>query len=84
MVTGSGWTTEKLGFDYQQGQETVLFFTEARPVPGPTQPLGNRGTFSGIKRPGCVADYSHPSNAEVRNVRSYTSTPPFLSSWRGA
>jgi hypothetical protein len=29
----------------------------------------------GVKRPGCEADHSHPSNAEVREW-SYISTPP--------
>jgi hypothetical protein len=30
----------------------------------------------GIKRPGCEADHSSPSSAEVKNAWSYTSTPP--------
>jgi hypothetical protein len=51
---------------------------EARSALGPTQPLGIRGSFLGIKQPGCVANYSPPSSAEVRNARSYTSTPPFV------
>jgi hypothetical protein len=30
----------------------------------------------GVRRPGCEADYSPPSIAEVKNAWSYTSTPP--------
>jgi len=30
----------------------------------------------GVKRPGCGADHSSPSRAEVKNDWSYTSTPP--------
>jgi hypothetical protein len=36
---------------------------------------------SGIKPPGREVDHSFPSNAEVKNIWSYTSTPP---SWCGA
>jgi hypothetical protein len=34
-------------------------------------PVGTRGSF-----PGCEADHSPPSNAEVKNAWGYTSTPP--------
>jgi hypothetical protein len=30
----------------------------------------------GVKRPRCEADHSPPSSAEVKNVWSYTCTPP--------
>jgi hypothetical protein len=30
----------------------------------------------GVKRPGRETDHSSPSNTEVKNVWSYTSTPP--------
>jgi hypothetical protein len=56
-----------------------LLTTASRPVLGPTQPRMQRvpGALSlGVKRPGPRADYSHPSNAEVKNASSYTSTPP--------
>jgi len=33
------------------------------------------GISLGIKRPGLEADHSPPSNVEVKNVWSYTSTP---------
>jgi hypothetical protein len=30
----------------------------------------------GVKRPGCEADYSPPSSAEVKNACNYTFAPP--------
>jgi hypothetical protein len=32
----------------------------------------------GVKMPGREADHSPPSSAEVKNVWSYNSTPPFF------
>jgi len=32
----------------------------------------------GVKRPECEADHSSPSSAEVENMWSYTSTPPYV------
>jgi hypothetical protein len=37
-------------------------------------PMGTKGSFLGVKRPGCEADNSPPSNAEVKNAWSYNST----------
>jgi hypothetical protein len=45
----------------------------ARPA---SHPMGTRGSFPGVKRPGREADHSPPSSAEVKNIWSYTSTPP--------
>jgi hypothetical protein len=39
-------------------------------------PMGTRGSFPGVNRPGREADHSPPSSAEVRNAWGYTSTPP--------
>jgi hypothetical protein len=39
-------------------------------------PIGTRGFFPGVKRPGREADHSPPSSAKVKNAWSYTSTPP--------
>jgi hypothetical protein len=38
-------------------------------------PVGTGGS-QGVKRPAREADHSSPSSAEVKNGRSYTSTPP--------
>jgi hypothetical protein len=43
-----------------------------------TYPLGTGGSFPGIKQPWHEADHSPPSNAKVKNVWRYTSTPPRL------
>jgi hypothetical protein len=48
---------------------------------GPTQPplQGVPGALSlSVKRPGREADHSSPSNAEVKNAWSYTSTPTYV------
>jgi hypothetical protein len=37
-------------------------------------PMGTRGSFPGVQRPGREADHSPPSSAEVKNAWSYTST----------
>jgi hypothetical protein len=34
------------------------------------------GSFQGVKRPGREADYSPPTNGEVKKIWIYTSTPP--------
>jgi hypothetical protein len=39
-------------------------------------PIGIRGSFPGLKRPGREADHSPPSSAKVKNAWSYTSIPP--------
>jgi hypothetical protein len=41
-------------------------------------PMGTRGSFPGVKRPGREADHSPSSRAEVKNAWSYTSTPQYV------
>jgi hypothetical protein len=36
------------------------------------------GLIPGAKRPGRESDYSHLSNAEVKNTWSYTSSPQYV------
>jgi hypothetical protein len=51
-----------------------------RPVLGPTQSpvLRVQATFSTVlKRPGCEADHSPSTSAEVKQMWIYTSIPPF-------
>jgi hypothetical protein len=62
-----------------RGLGILLFTTVSRTALGPTQPpiqWGTRGSFPGVKRPGCEADHSPLSSVEVKNAWSYTSTPP--------
>jgi hypothetical protein len=39
-------------------------------------PMGNGGSFPGIKRPGREADHSPTTSTEVKNTLIYTFTPP--------
>jgi len=57
-----------------------LFATASKPALGITQTLiqwvsGGRGLSLGVKWPGRETDHSPPSTAEIKNGRSYTSTP---------
>jgi hypothetical protein len=70
-------------FYSRQEQWWIFFFfaTASRPNLGFTQAsysMGMRRTlFPGVKQPGCEADHSPLSNAEVKNTWSYTSTPQY-------
>jgi hypothetical protein len=45
---------------------------------------GKVATFPEVKRPGCEADHSPPSRAEVKTVWNCISTPPYaLIPWTG-
>jgi hypothetical protein len=65
-----------------QARAGILFFATAfRPALGPTQPPIQwvPGALSlGVKRPRREADHSSTSIAEVKNARTYTSTPPYV------
>jgi hypothetical protein len=66
-------------FESRYGLGIFLCTTESRPFLGPTQPpiqWVSRALSLGVKWPGREADHSPPSSAEVKNVWSYTSTPP--------
>jgi hypothetical protein len=59
---------------------TSLFTTASRTALGPTQlPIQwvPWVLSLGVKRPGRKADHSLPSSDEVKNARSYTSTPQY-------
>jgi hypothetical protein len=74
-----GYGLDDRGFESRQGLGILLLTTASRLALGPTQPPIQRvpGALSlGVKRPGSEADHSPPSSAEVKNVWSYTSTPP--------
>jgi hypothetical protein len=77
----TGWTIGVLGFDSRRRLGIVIFTTVSRTALGPTQPTTQwvPGAISlGVKRPGCEADHSPPSSAEVKNAWSYTSTPQYV------
>jgi hypothetical protein len=74
-----GWTIGVLGFDSRRGLGIFLFTTASRTVLGTTEPLIQwvPGALSPkIKLLGRENDHSPPSNVEVKNVWSYTSTLP--------
>jgi hypothetical protein len=59
--------------------------SSSRTVLGPTQPpiQWERGVLSlGVKRPGCEADHSHPSRAEVKEWVELHIHSPNTPSWR--
>ncbi|PNF25498.1 hypothetical protein B7P43_G05939, partial [Cryptotermes secundus] len=39
--------------------------------------VGTGSTFPGVKQPGCEADHSPPTSAEVKKMWTYTFTPPY-------
>jgi hypothetical protein len=68
----AGW----LGFDFWQGQGFFLLTTAFRQALEPTHPPIK--WLLRVKWPGCETNYSSPSSAEVKNMWSYTSTPPYV------
>jgi hypothetical protein len=81
-----GYGLDDQGFESRQRPGIFLFTTASRPALVSTQsPIQwvPEGSFSGVKRPGCEAEHSPPSRADVKNAWSCTSipnTPP----WCGA
>jgi hypothetical protein len=72
----TGWATT-VHFPVRSMIGFFLFVAASRLALGLTQtPTGIGGFYPGVKRAGLEADHSLPSNAEVKNVLSYTSTPP--------
>jgi hypothetical protein len=49
-----------------------------------SSPMGTRGSFPEIKRPGREADHPPPSNAEVKELVELYFQSTNTSSWRGA
>jgi hypothetical protein len=71
-----GWTIGVLGFDSWLEPGISLFTTAYRTTLGSTQPPLQ--CILGVKWPGCEADHSPPSSAEVKNAWSCTSTPQYV------
>jgi hypothetical protein len=63
---------------FQTKLRDVVLFETSTPAVGPTQPPTEwaPGSFPGIQRPGRTVYHSAPSNAEIKNKRRYTWTPP--------
>jgi hypothetical protein len=83
----TGWTIGFLGFDSRRGLGIFLFATASRTALGPTQPPIQwvPGALSlGVKRPGCEADQTPTSNAEVKERVELYIRPPNTPSWGGA
>jgi hypothetical protein len=64
-----GYGLDDRWFESRQDLGIFLFTTASRPASGPTQPPIQwvPGALSfGVKRPGCEANHSPPSSAEVK------------------
>jgi hypothetical protein len=79
------WTTEGSEFGSGQGQEFYLLHVvqTGSGIHPTSYPMGTGSSFPGVKRPGREADQSPPTNAEIKKIWIYTSTPP-TPSWRSA
>jgi hypothetical protein len=69
LLRATGWTIGVLGFDSRRGLGIFLFTTASRMALGHTQPPIQwvPGVLSlGVKRPGCEADHSPTTIAEVK------------------
>jgi hypothetical protein len=76
-----GWTTEGSEFESRWGQEFSFLHVIQTGSGAPTQPPieGVPGALSpGVKWQGREADHSPPTNAEVKKMWIYTSTPPYV------
>jgi hypothetical protein len=74
-----GWTIVVLGFDSRRGLGIFLFTTASTTALGPNQPPTQwvpEALSLGVKQSGREADHSPLSSTEVKDARSYTSTPP--------
>jgi hypothetical protein len=62
----------------RQQQEIFIFCKTSRQYLGPPSLVfkGPRCSFPEVKRPGRGVDHTPPSSVEVKNERSYASTPP--------
>jgi hypothetical protein len=81
------WTEFQRGRSSSSARRKIfLFATFSRPLLGPSQSNKNNGylgIFPGAHRLEREADHPLPTNAEVKNVLIYTSSPPytFMAQW---
>ena len=78
ISTATVLSTGRSGFRISvEPRDFFLYSKMSGQVPGLTQPLhGYKDSFPGAKWLECEDNHWPPSNAEVRNDWSYTSTPP--------
>jgi hypothetical protein len=81
ICTATGYLPDDRGVGFRVPLGSRIFTSPRRPdrLSGPTQPPNQcvpRAISSGVKRPGCEADQSSPTSAEVKKIWIYTSTPP--------
>jgi hypothetical protein len=80
-----GYGLDDLGFGSRLRLGIFFFTTASRTALGPTQPPIQWVRLSlGVKRPGCKADHSPPSSAEVKLCVELYLDSPNTPSWRGA
>jgi hypothetical protein len=70
----TGWTGSE--FECRWAQEFYLLQTGSGVHPT-SYPVVTGSLSPGVKRPGCEADHSPPSSAQVKKMWIYTSTPPY-------
>jgi len=72
----TGLQVGRLGFDSDRGMKGIFLFV----LTGSELLFNGYRKFflPGVERSGREVGQSHPSSAEVKNVWSYTSTPPYV------
>jgi hypothetical protein len=69
--------TEWSEFESRQGQEfSLLYVIQTSSGAHPAScPMGAGALSPKVKRPGCEADHSPPTSAEIKKMWIYTATP---------
>jgi hypothetical protein len=77
IVTGCGLDNQGFGVRFLVGTRTFISPCSTDSGVHPTYPVGIVGSFPGVKRPELEVDHS-PTSAEVKKMRVYTSTSPYV------
>jgi hypothetical protein len=68
------------GVPFSAGAKSFSLLHSVRPgsetPPPASYPMRDGGFITGVKRPGREADCSPPFRVEVKNIGTYTSSPP--------
>jgi hypothetical protein len=70
-----GWIAKRLGSVKISPLHTVQTGSMAHPT---SYSIVARGSFLGVKCPGCEDDRSPPTSAEAKNMWIYKSTPSYV------